>query len=261
MQVMQYPFERVRFHFVEHAVRQIWQDGNAATIVIESLQQELERGLTEEESLNLKDHVQQLYSETDKLLRCRVPHDLPSRQRAIELWGFQQIQPLQSNLYIHQEQPTPADFESQFVLPDGEVWIWNVIYTFTGPYYGIQTGANGQPATTSADLGPLNFVLQSAEILKTFPKCEVLGDLTADNLDLFTLEADECRSMGQTLQQQQEAATAALSQLIQGDDRQRHAAALLHLWQAPLQAAQHQGIAQFKYGKQIQSIEYDQKQA
>lgn len=257
---MQYPVERVRFHFVEHAVRQIWQDGNAATIVIESLQQELERGLTEEESLNLKDHVQQLYSETDKLLRSRIPHDLPSRQRAIELWGYQQIQPLQSDIYVHQEQPTRSDLESQFALPDGEVWIWNVIYTFTGPYYGIQTGSNGQPATASADLGPLNFVLQSAEVLKTFPNCEVLGDLTADNLDLFTLEADECRRVYQTLQQQQEAITEALGQLIQGEDRQRHAAALLSLWQAPIQAAQNQGIAQFRYGKQIRSVEYHEEE-
>ncbi len=78
--------------------------------------------------------------------------------------------------------------------------MWNVVYTFTGPYYGIQTDENGQSATSSTDLGPLDFVLQSAEILKTFPNCELLGDLTPDNIDLFTLEADECRKISQTLQ-------------------------------------------------------------
>lgn len=255
---MQYPFERLRFHFVEHAVRQVWQDGNAATIVMDNMQQELQRSLTEEEALNLKDHIQVLCSETDKLLRSRIPHDFPSRQRAIELWGYQQIQPLHPSIYIHQEQPTQSDFDNQFVLPEGEVWVWNVVYTFTGPYYGMQTEAQGQAATCLTDLGPLDFVLQSAEILKSFPGCELLGDLTPDNIDLFTLEADECRKISQTLQQQQDAVTEALSQLIQGDDRQHHAAALVQTWQAPLQAAQNQGIAQFKYGKQIQSIEYSE---
>ncbi|MBE9224863.1 hypothetical protein IQ264_05200 [Phormidium sp. LEGE 05292] len=258
---MQYRFERLRFHFVEHTVRQVWQDGNAATKVMDSLQQELERSLTDEEALNLKDHIQLLCSETDKLLRSRIPHDFPSRQKAIELWGYQQIQPLHSDIYIHHEQPTESDFDSQFALPPSEVWMWNVVYTFTGPYYGIQTEANGQAATSYADLGSLDFVLQSAEILKTFPNCELLGDLTADNIDLFTLEADECRRISQTLQQQQDAVTEALSQLIQGDDRQYHATIVVNTWQVPLQAAQNQGIAQFKYGKRIHSVEYSENEA
>lgn len=253
---MQYPFERLRFHFIEHAVGQVWQDGNAATIVIDRMQQELQRSLTPEESLNLKNHIQLFCSETDKLLRSRIPHDFPSRHKAIEFWGYQQIQPLHPDIYIHQEQPTQSDLDNQFALPAGEVWVWNVVYTFTGPYYGMQTNAQGRAATACADLGSLDFVLQSAELLKAFPNCDPLGDLTPDNLDLFTLEADECRKISQTLQQQQSAVIETLSQLIQGDDRQQHAATLVNLWQAPLQAAQHQGIAQFKYGKQIPAVEY-----
>ncbi|MFB2833057.1 hypothetical protein [Floridanema evergladense] len=253
---MQYPFERLRFHFVEYTVRQVWQDGNVATTVMDSLQQELNRSLTNEEALNLKDRIQLLCSETDKLLRSRIPHDFPSRQKAIELWGYQRIQPLHPDIYIHHEQPTQSDFDNQFALPSSEVWGWNVVYTFTGAYYGIQTDASDWAATSSADLGSLDFVLQSAQILKTFPNCELLGDLTPDNIDLFTLEADECRKINQTLQQQQDAVTEALSQLIQGDDRLTHAATLINIWQTPLQAAQNQGIAQFKYGKPIYSIEY-----
>lgn len=258
---MQYHFERLRFHFVEHAVRQVWQDGDAAAVVMNNMQQDLQRSLTDEEALTLRDHLQILFSETDKLLRSRLPNASPSQNRAIELWGYQQICPLHPDIYIHQEQPTQSDFDHQFALPEGEVWPWNVVYTFTGPYYGIQTSADGQPATASADLGPLDLVLQSAELLKTFPDCELFGDLTPDNIDLFTLEADECRKISQTLQQQQQAVTAALSQLIQGDDRQRHAAALLHLWQTPLQVAQQQGIAQFKFGKRIPAVEYHEETA
>lgn len=256
---MQYPFERLRFHFVEHAVRQVWQGGDAATIVMDSMQQELQRSFSEEETLNLRDHIQFLCSETDKLLRSRIPHDFPSRDRAIELWGYQQIQALHPKIYIHQEQPSQTDFDRHFVLPEGEVWVWNVVYTFTGPYFGIQTNTQGQAATCLADLGSLDFVLQSAEILKSFPGCELLEDLTSDNIDLFTLEADECRKISQTLQQQQDAAAEALSQLIQGDDRQHHAASLVQAWQVPLQSAQNQGIAQFKYGKQIPAVEFREK--
>jgi hypothetical protein len=256
---MPYPFERLRFHFVEHAVRQVWQGGNAATIVMDSMQQELQHSFSEEEALHLKDHIQILCSETDKLLRSRIPNDFPSRDRAIELWGYQQIQELHPSIYIHQEQPSRTDFDNHFVLPEGEVWSWNVVYTLTGPYCGIQTDTQGQAATCLTDLGSLDFVLQSAEILKSLPECELLGELTSDNIDLFTLEADECRRISQTLQQQQDTVTEALSQLIQGDDPQRHAALLVHTWQVPLQAAQNQGIAQFKYGKPIPTVEYSEK--
>ena len=252
---MEYPFERLRFHFVEHTVRQVWQQGNTATTVMETLQQELNRSFTHEEALNVKNHIDLLCSETDKLLRSRIPHALPSPQRAIELWGYQNIQALHPDIYIHHEQPTQSDFDKQFALPESEVWIWNVVYTFTGPYYGIQTDAKGQAATSFTELGTDDFVLQSAQQLKTFPNCELLGDLTLDNIDLFTLEADECCKINQTLEQQQDAVVEALSQLIQGDESQQHAAKLLDIWRTPLQAAQNQGIAQFKSGKRIQKVE------
>jgi|GEM_PF-4804772 len=256
---MQYIFERLRFHFVEYAVRQVGQDGNAAIALMDSLQQELNQSLTEEETLHLKERVQLFCSETDKLLRSRIPHDFSSSDRAIELWGYQQIEFLNPNIYIHLEQPTESDFNSQFALPEGEVWAWNVVYTFTGPYYGIQTDAKGKAATRSIDLGSLDFVLQSAKVLKTFPNCELLGDLTSDNIDLFTLEADECTKISQSIQKNQEAVTVALSELIQGDDRHSYAAILVNAWQTPLQAAQHKGIAQFKYGKHFHSVDSSTK--
>jgi len=84
-------------------------------------------------------------------------------------------------IYIHQEQPSQTDVDSHFSLPPGEVWRWNVLYTFTGPYYGVQTNTSGTPATQQIDLGPLDFVLQTAEVLKTFPGCELLGDLSPNN--------------------------------------------------------------------------------
>jgi hypothetical protein len=155
---------------------------------------------------------------------------------------------LPPDTYIHHEQPTQKDFEQNFVLPDGEIWAWNVFYTFTGPYYGIQTNANGQSATCCVELGDLAFVLQSAEMLKNFANCEVLGDLNTDDLDLFTLEADECAQISQTFQQQQDAIAEALSPLI--EERQR-AKELINQWQIPLKAAQNQGIAQFKRGRQF----------
>jgi hypothetical protein len=245
---MSYSFERLRFHFIEHAVKRVSQDGNVTSTVITSLQQELQRGLSEEEVQHLNDHLGLLYSETDKLLRSRTPQDIPSRYGVIELWGYQQISTLHPDTYIHHEQPTQKDFEQNFVLPDGEIWAWNVFYTFTGPYYGIQTNANGQSATCFVELGDLEFVLQSAEMLKNFANCEVLGDLNTDDLDLFTLEADECAQISQTFQQQQDAIAEALSPLIQ--ERQQ-AKELINQWQIPLKAAQNQGIAQFKRGRQF----------
>ncbi len=245
---MSYSFERLRFHFIEQAVRQVSQDGNVTSTVITSLQQELQRGLTEEEVQNLNDQIGLLHSETDKLLRSRTPQDIPSRYGASELWGYQQISTLHPDTYVHHEQPTQKDFEQNFLLPDGEIWAWNVFYTFTGPYYGIQTGGNGQSATCFAEIGDLEFVLKSTEILKNFPNCEVLGDLNTDDLDLFTLEADECAQISQTFQQQEDAIAEALSPLIQ--ERQR-AKELINQWQIPLKAAQNQGIAQFKRGRQF----------
>lgn len=248
---MSYAFEQLRFHFIEHAIRQVSQDGKVTSTVMASLQQELQRGLTEDEVQRLNDHIRLLYSETDKLLRSRTPLDIPSRHGAIELWGYQQISTLHPDTYIHHEQPTQKDFEQNFVLPDGEIWAWNVVYTFTGPYYGIQSNAKGQAATCFTELGDLEFVLQFAEILKKFPNCEVLGDLNIDDIDLFTLEADECAQISQTLEQQQDAIAEALGQLIQDGDRQQQAKELISQWQIPLKAAQNQGIAQFKRGRQF----------
>ncbi|MBF2079921.1 MAG: hypothetical protein IGR76_15725, partial [Synechococcales cyanobacterium T60_A2020_003] len=153
------------------------------------------------------------------------------------------------------------DFNNQFVLPEHEVWAWNVVYTVTGSYYGTQSDAAEQSATCLADIGPLDFALQSAAVLKTFPNCDVLGDLTPDNIDLFTLEADKCRAMSQIFSEHHDAIAAALSQLIQSDDPKIQAAELLQLWQAPLQSAMNQGIAQFKRGKRIQTIEYSEDKA
>ncbi|MEG3439375.1 hypothetical protein V0288_19770 [Pannus brasiliensis CCIBt3594] len=240
---MQYSFERLRFHFIEHAVGQVWQEGNATATVIDNLQKELDRGLTEEETDYLRERVRLLCAETDKLIRSRIPHDLPSRHGDIELWGYQQIRTLDPDTYIHHEQPGRADFDNGFALPEGEVWAWNVLYTFTGPYYGIQSDENGQSATRSSDLGSRDLVLQSAAALATFPDCEVLGDLTPDNLDLFTLEADECAAIGRSLQQRQREAIETLSPLAGGDER---AATLVNAWQIPLKSAERAGIGQFK---------------
>lgn len=252
---MSYSFERLRFHFIEHAVKQVSENGNTTTILMTSLQQELQRGFTEEEIQRLNDHIRLLYSETDKLLRSRTPQDIPSRYGAIELWGYQQISTLHPDTYIHHEQPTQKDFEQNFVLPDGEIWAWNVFYTFTGPYYGMQTNANSKPATCFVELGDLEFVLQSTEILKKFPNCEVLGDLNTDDIDLFTLEADECAQISQIFQQQEDAIAEALSQLIYEGDRLQQAKELINQWQIPLKAAQNQGIAQFKRGRQFNTKE------
>jgi len=248
---MSYSFERLRFHFVEHAVKQVSENGNTTSILMTSLQQELQRGFTEEEIQRLNDHIRLLYSETDKLLRSRTPQDIPSRYGAIELWGYQQISTLHPDTYLHHEQPTQKDFEQNFVLPDGEIWAWNVLYTFTGPYCGVQTNANGKSASCFVELGDLDFVLQSTEILKKFPNCEVLGDLNTDDIDLFTLEADECAQISQIFQQQEEAIAEALSQLIHEDDALQQAKELISKWQIPLKAAQNQGIAQFKRGRQF----------
>lgn len=58
-------------------------------------------------------------------------------------------------------------------------------------------------------------MLQSTEILKNFPHCQVLGNLNTDDIDLFTLEADECAQISQTFHQQEDAIAEALSPLIQ----------------------------------------------
>lgn len=89
--------------------------------VMDSIQQELQRGLTEDEVAAFHEHVHLLCSEADKLLRSRIPNDVPSRDRTIELWGYQDIQPLHPDIYIHHEQPTQTDFNNQFVLPEHEV--------------------------------------------------------------------------------------------------------------------------------------------
>jgi len=94
-------------------------------------------------------------------------------------------------------------------------------------------------------------VLQSTEILKKFPNCEVLGDLNTDDIDLFTLEADECAQISQIFQHQEDVIAEALGQLIDEDDSLQQAKELIGKWQIPLKAAQNQGIAQFKRGRQF----------
>ncbi len=255
---MQYFYQRLRFHFVEHAAKQVWQNSDVTTAVMNSLRQELDQELTADQTQALTDQVQLLCSEADKLVRSHVPHDCPSRSRSIELWGYEHIQPLHPDIYIHHEQPSQNDFNHHFALPEGEVWPWNVIYTYSGAYYGVQASASGQPATCAVDLGALDFVLQTAAVLKTFPGCELLGDLTVENIDTFTLEADESKAMLQTMQEKEQAIGEALSELIQGDRPQAHGRDVLTAWQRPLQAAQQGGMAQFKSGKLIQTVEYSE---
>ncbi len=246
--------QRLRFHFVEHTVRRVWHEGNPTEAVLAGVRQDLGRDLTQTEALDVTNQVQYFCAEADTLLRSRIPHGVSSNNASVELWGYQQIQPLHPEIYINQHQPTQTDFTNQFQLPAGEVWVWNVVYTFTGPYYGIQTDASGQAATRSVDLGSLDFVLKIAAVLKTFPGCELLGDLTDDNFASFTLEADECRKISQVLQAQQDAIASALSPIIQGDNEPQHTIDLIQAWQVPLKTAQQDGIAQFKRGKPIQSI-------
>jgi hypothetical protein len=243
---MQYSFERLRFHFIEHAIGRVRQQGDAS--VIDRLQKEFDRVFTPEETLYVQERVALLYSEADKLLRSRIPQELPSRRGGIELWGYRQIRTLSPDTYIHHEQPTGEDFERKFALPDGEIWAWNVVYTFTGPYYGLQTDANGQAATRSVNIGNLDTVLEVAGILATFPGCEVLGDLTPEDIDLFTLEADECDRIRRTLEEKREDIIVRLPK----------DGTAIDAWRVPLEAARNEGMAQFK---QIPSIVYDKNKA
>ena len=89
---------------------------------------------------------------------------------------------------------------------------------------------------------------------KAFPGCEVLGDLLPENIDGFTLEADECKQIDEVLKQEQNAVANALEQIIQGENSHQAALELIKTWQVPLQAAQKKGIAQFKREKLIKSI-------
>lgn len=248
---MPYAFERLRVHFIEHTVRRVRYEENTADAVISALRSELQQELTDDEHLELRDRINYLSSETEKLLRSRIPHDVAPSQSTIELWGYQQIQPLTSDIYVRHNQPTQQDFEHHFQTPPGEVWAWNVVYTTTGPYYGVQTNADGIPATHYQDLGPASFVFELAETLKSFPGFEVLGDLTPDDIDGFTLEFDECKAMYETLRQQDDAIKAALSPLLQSDRTSHPAEALIAALASPLQSALNNGIAQFKRGRSL----------
>ncbi|WP_157871823.1 hypothetical protein [Gloeothece verrucosa] len=219
--------------------------------MIASLLNELQDELTGEEREEAKQRVQFLSSEAEKLLRSRIPHDIVSPNVGVELWGYEQIEPLSPAIYIHHHQPTQTDFDLQFQLPEGEVWAWNVVYTLTGPYFGVQNSQDGEPATRFSDLGPINFFLQTVEVLKGFAGFDLLGDLSVDNLDGFTLEFDECQTMYEALQRQGDQIGAALSQLIQGEENYQHAQELVDLWAKPLASGMKQGIAQFKRGKTI----------
>ena len=61
--------------------------------------------------------------------------------------------------------------------------------------------------------------------------------------------------MLRALQQHQDTVVNNLGEVIQGEHRQKHALELLNTWKVPLQAAEKQGIAQFKRGKLTQAIE------
>ncbi len=246
---MPYAFEQLRVHFIEHTVRHVWREGNAAAAVIRDLPSELQQELTDEDHLELHDRVNFLLNETEKLLRSRIPHDVAPTDTTIELWGFQQIQPLVPTTYVRHNQPTQQDFEQHFQIPPEEVWIWNVVYTTTGPYYGVQTNAEGTPATHYQDLGPASFVLDLAVALKSFNGCEVLGDLTSDNIDGFTLEFDECKAIYETLQNQYDRIKAAIKPLIQGNSTFHQPEELITTLASPLESALNKGIAQFKRGR------------
>jgi hypothetical protein len=248
---MPYAFEQLRVHFIEHAVRRVRYEGDTADVVIAMLRSELQEELTDDEHLELRDRINYLSSETEKLLRSRIPHDVAPSHTAIELWGFQQIQPLTPNIYVRHNQPTQQDIDHHFQTPDGEVWIWNVIYTTTGPYYGVQTNADGIPSTHYQDLGSASFVFDLAAALKSFKGFELLGDLTLDNIDGFTLEFDECKAMYETLRSQGDAITAALTPVVQGDQPFHLAQELISVLASPLQSALNSGIAQFKRGKPL----------
>lgn len=248
---MPYAFEQLRVHFIEHTVSRIRHEGNTADAVINALRSELQQDLTDDEHLEVRDRINYLASETEKLLRSRIPHDVAPSQTAIELWGYEQIHPLTPDIYVRHNQPTQQDFEHHFQTPPGEVWVWNVVYTTTGPYYGVQTNADGIPATHYQDLGPASFVFELAAALKSFPGFEVLGDLTPDNMDGFTLEFDECKAMYETLRQQDDAIKAALNPLLQGDRTEHQTEELISVLSSPLQSALNNGIAQFKRGRPL----------
>lgn len=246
---MPYAFEQLRVHFIEHTIRRVWYDGNAAESVIKALPNELQQELTDEEHLELRDRVNYLLNETERLLRSRIPHDVAPTDTAIELWGYQQIQPLTPTIYVRHNQPTQQDFEQHFQTPAGEVWAWNVLYTTTGPYYGVQTNAAGTPATHYQALGSTSFVLEVAAALKSFSGFEVLGDLTPDNLDGFTLEFDECKAMYETLRNQGDAIKTTLDPLTQSNPTFHQSEQLIATLASPLESALNKGIAQFKRGR------------
>lgn len=248
---MPYAFEQLRVHFIEHAVSRVRYEGNTSDAVISALRSELQQELTDDEHLELRDRINYLAGETEKLLRSRIPHDVAPTHTAIELWGYQQIQPLTPDIYVRHNQPTQQDFEQHFQSPTGEVWAWNVVYTTTGPYYGVQTNADGIPATHYQDLGSASFVLELATALKSFPGFEVFGDLTPDNMDGFTLEFDECKAMYETLRQQDDAIKAGINPLLQSDRANHSAEKLIATLSSPLQSALNNGIAQFKRGRPL----------
>ena len=246
---MPYAFEQLRVHFIEQTVRRVRHEGNTTDAMISAIRSELQQELTDDEHLELRDRINFLSNETEKLLRSRIPHDITPTHTAIELWGYQQIQPLTPNIYVHHNQPTQQDFEQHFQVTPGEVWAWNVVYTTTGPYYGVQNNAEGTPATHYQNLGSASFVLDLAATLKSFKGYEVLGDLTLDNIDGFTLEFDECKAIYESLQNPDDAITTALNQLIQDNPAFHQPKELIATLASPLESALNNGIAQFKRGR------------
>jgi len=127
--------------------------------------------------------------------------------------------------------------------------MWNVIYTTTGPYYGVQANTDGIPATHYQELGPAPFVFELASALKSFKGLELLGDLTPDNIDGFTLEFDECKAMYNTLRTQGDDVATAIASIFQGNESFHQAQNVISALASPLESALNSGIAQFKRGR------------
>jgi hypothetical protein len=65
---MPYAFDQLRVHFIEHTVRRVWHEGNAADAVIQAMRSELQQELTDDDHLELRDRVNFLGNETEKRL-------------------------------------------------------------------------------------------------------------------------------------------------------------------------------------------------
>ncbi|CAD5983694.1 hypothetical protein PCC9214_05191 [Planktothrix tepida] len=80
---------------------------------------------------------------------------------------------------------------------------------------------------------------------------KVLGDLTWDNMDGFTLEFDECKAIYETLQSQNDVLKTALNPLIEENPTFNQSEQLIATLASPLKSALNNGIAQFKRGRML----------